>query len=104
VTFELATGLLALDASREELFDYLNVLRTDLETNSLAAVNAALSVHGESRVASRVFGAGLALYLVMVMRTRGGMSASSHSSQNFGASRPAAGSTSSNDLICSALG
>ena len=48
VTFEFATGLLALDASREELFAYLNVLRTDLETNSLAAVNAALRVHGES--------------------------------------------------------
>src|SRR4051812_45946330 len=46
VTFELALGLLALDASREELFAYLNVLRTDLEANSLAAVNAALSVRG----------------------------------------------------------
>ena len=50
VTFELALGLLALDASREELFAYLNVLRSDLEANSLAAVNAALRVHGESRV------------------------------------------------------
>ena len=48
--FELPLGLLALDASREELFAYLNVLRSDLEANSLAAVNAALRVHGESRV------------------------------------------------------
>jgi|1185.fasta_scaffold526324_1 hypothetical protein len=53
VAFELALGLLALDASREELFAYLNVLRIDLEANSLAAVNAALRVHGESRVCEK---------------------------------------------------
>ena len=37
-----------LDASHEQLLAYLNVLRTDLEENNLAAVNAALSVHGAS--------------------------------------------------------
>jgi hypothetical protein len=48
VVLELGLGLLALDASHEQLLAYLNVLRTDLEENNLAAVNAALSVHGAS--------------------------------------------------------
>jgi hypothetical protein len=42
ITFELALGLLALDATREQLLGYLDVLRSDLEKNGLRAVNAAL--------------------------------------------------------------
>src|SRR3954452_15355995 len=48
VALELGLGLLALDASHEQLLGYLAVLRADLEKNGLTVVNAALRVHGES--------------------------------------------------------
>jgi hypothetical protein len=50
ITFELALGLLALDATREQLLGYLSVLRSDLEKNSLTAVTAALKPTGQNTV------------------------------------------------------
>jgi hypothetical protein len=48
IAFELALGLLALDATREQLLGYIDVLRSDLEKNSLTAVNAVLKPTGQN--------------------------------------------------------